>query len=163
MARIPTLGDGVFVKSDAVDISALLLRNAHEQAIQALMVRLSWAIDHGDLVALMACLHQDVAFVRPDGQVLQGIQAVRDAYAQRDPERITRHLLSNVLLTWTSPDRVMAQSMVMLWTGRFSDAPTPAGRPRDPVQKLGEHRDVWALVDEHWCLLQRQSEFVFFC
>ena len=135
---------------------------AHEQAIHAQIVRLGWAIDHGDLEVLASCLHADVTFVRPDGQTLQGPQAVCGAYAQRDPDRITRHLLSNVHLTWSSPDRVQAHSAVLLWTGRLSDAKTAAGRPADAAQKLGEHRDVWAWTAERWWLLRRQSEFVFF-
>jgi hypothetical protein len=148
--------------SDTRPVSDFLLRNAQEQAIHAQIMRLGWAIDHGDWDALVLCLHPEVALIRPDGQVLQGPQAVRHAYAQRDPDRITRHLLSNVHWTWLSPDRVQVHSTVLLWTGRLSDALTPAGRPSDPLQKLGEHCDVWAHLDGHWCLLRRQSEFVFF-
>ncbi len=142
--------------------TALLIQAAQEQAIHALIVRVGWAIDHGDLDALESCLHPDVAFVRPDGQVLQGPKAVRDAYARRDANRITRHLLSNVHLRWSSSDRVEAHSSVLLWTGRQSDETTASGRHADPVQKLGEHRDVLTLKDQRWWLLRRQSEFVFF-
>lgn len=144
------------------ETSAFLIQAAHEQAIQALIVRANWAIDHGDMDALISCLHPDVTFVRPDGQVLQGPQSVRDAYARRDPERITRHLLSNVQLRWTSHDQVVANATVLLWSGRQSDEMTTSGRPADPVQKLGEHHDVLALKDGRWWLLRRQSEFVFF-
>jgi hypothetical protein len=112
--------------------------------------------------ALESCLHPDVAFVRPDGQVLKGPKAVRDAYARRDPNRLTRHLLSNVHLRWSSPDRVDTSASVLLWTGRLSDEATASGRPADPDQKLGEHRDVLVLKDGRWWLLRRQSEFVFF-
>jgi hypothetical protein len=144
------------------DTPDVMLRAAHEQAIHALIVRVGWAIDHSDLAVLASCLHPNVAFVRPDGQVLQGPQAVCDAYAQRDPDRITRHVLSNGHLTWPSPDRVQAHTTVLLWTGRLSDEATAAGRPADPVQKLGEHRDVLAFEAGRWCLLRRQSEFVLF-
>ena len=145
-----------------MDEPDMLLRAAHEQAIHALIVRVGWAIDHSDLADLANCLHPDVVFVRPDGQALQGPQAVCDAYAQRQPDRMTRHLLSNVHLVWTSPDRVQSKAMVLLWTGRLSDDKTAAGRPADPVQKLGEHHDVWAFEAGRWGLLRRQSEFVFF-
>lgn len=144
------------------ETSDFLIQAAHEQAIHALLIRVGWAIDHGDMDALASCLHPDVAFVRPDGQVLQGPQAVRDAYARRDPDRITRHLLSNMHLLWSSTDRVEAQASVLLWTGRQSDEATASGRPADPVQKLGEHHDVLVLKDGRWWLLRRQSEFVFF-
>lgn len=144
------------------DNAALLTQAAHAQAVQALLVRVGWSIDHGDLDSLASCLHPDVAFVRPDGQVLHGPQAVRDAYAHRDPNRITRHLLSAAHLQWSSPDRVDAHATVLLWTGRQSDSATAAGRPADAVQKLGEHHDVLTLEDGRWWLLRRQSEFVFF-
>jgi hypothetical protein len=140
----------------------MLLRAAHEQAIHALIVRVGYAIDHSDWAVLASYLHSDVVFVRPDGQALQGPQAVCDAYAQRNPDRITRHLLSNVHLTWSSLDRVQALATVLLWTGSLSDEKTAAGRPADPVQKLGEHRDVLAFEAGRWWLLRRQSEFVFF-
>lgn len=140
----------------------MILRAAHEQTIHALIVRVGWSIDHRDLADLASCLHSDVVFVRPDGPALQGPQAVCDAYAQRNPDRITRHLLSNVHLSWSSPDQVQANVAVLLWTGSLSDEKTAAGRPADPVQKLGEHRDVWAWEAGRWCLLRRQSEFVFF-
>jgi hypothetical protein len=139
-----------------------MLRAAHEQAIHALIVRLSWAIDQRDLDVLASCLHPEVALTRPDGQVLRGLSAVCDAYAQRDPDRITRHLLSNVHLLWSSPERVQAHSSVLLWTGRIRDGLTAAGRPADAVQKLGEHRDVLTLENGRWCLLTRQSEFVLY-
>lgn len=145
-----------------MDESDMLLRAAHEHAIHALIVRVGWAIDHSDLAALKSCLHPDVVFVRPDGQALQGPQAVCGAYAQRNPDRITRHLLSNVHVKWLSPDRVQADATVLLWTGCLSDEKTAAGRPADPVQKLGEHRDVLAFEAGRWWLLRRQSEFVFF-
>lgn len=144
------------------DSPEAVVRAAHEQAIQTLIVRVGWAIDHSDLDTLVSYLHPDVVFIRPDGQALQGPQGVCDAYAQRDPDRITRHLLSNFHLTWSSPDRVQAHSTVLLWTGRMGDDLTAAGRPADAVQKLGEHRDVLALENGRWWLLRRQSEFVFF-
>jgi len=145
-----------------MDTPSMILRAAHEQAVHALIFRVGWAIDHSDLADLETCLHPDVVFVRPDGQALQGPQAVRDAYAQRNPDRITRHLLSNVHLKWSSPDRVEAHTTVLLWTGNLSDEMTAAGRPADAVQKLGEHRDILAFEAERWWLLRRQSEFVFF-
>ena len=162
MVDVNTLGIGAGVSQTMMDTPSVILRAAQEQAIHALIVRVGWAIDHGDLVALESCLHPDVVFVRPDGQALQGPQAVRDAYAQRNPDRITRHLLSNVHLTWSSPDRVEAHTTVLLWTGSLSEDPTAAGRPADAVQKLGDHRDVLAFDADRWWLLRRQSEFVFF-
>ena len=150
------------MNQDMMVANDMILRAAHEQAIHALIVRVGWAIDHTDLAELASCLHPDVVFVRPDGQALQGPQAVCDAYAQRNPDRITRHLLSNLHLTWSSPDRVQAHATVLLWTGRMSDEKTAAGRSADPVQKLGEHRDVLAFEAGRWWLLRRQSEFVFF-
>ena len=135
---------------------------AHEQAVHALLAQVGWAIDHGDLDSLAACLHPEVVFCRPDGQVLRGPHAVREAYAQRDPNRITRHLLSPAYLQWASPDQVDAHATVWLWTGRLSDPATAAGRPADAAQKLGEHHDMLTHENGRWWLLRRQSQFVFF-
>lgn len=162
MGQLLVVIGGLCVNPTMPETPTFLIQAAHEQAIQALIVRVNWAIDHGDMDALVSCLHRDVTFVRPDGQELQGAKAVRDAYARRDPNRITRHLLSNVHLRWSSSDRVQAHSSVLLWTGRQSDEATASGRPADPVQKLGEHRDEFTHQEGRWWLLKRQSEFVFF-
>lgn len=140
-----------------------LQRAAHAQTIQALIVQLGWCIDHGELQALAESLHTQVEWVRPDGQVLRGPDAVVAAYAARDPQRITRHLHTNLHLQWRSDHEVIAHTTVLLWTGHGSDAPTPAGRPAQPGQKLGEHRDALVLEQGRWWLRRRQSSFVLYC
>lgn len=138
-------------------------RAAHAQAIQALIVQVGWCIDHGQLQALTEALHPQVEWVRPDGQVLRGPQAVVAAYAARDPERITRHMHTNVHLQWCSDQEVSAHTTVLLWTGHASDALTPTGRPAQPGQKLGEHRDELVFEQGRWWLRRRQSSFVLYC
>lgn len=137
-------------------------RAAHGQAIQALIVQVGWCLDHGQLQALPEVLHPQVEWARPDGQVLRGPAAVVAAYAARDPQRITRHLLSPMHLQWLADDVACAHSTVLLWSGDGSEALTPSGRAAHPEQKLGEHRDELVLEQGRWWLRRRQSSFVLY-
>lgn len=137
-------------------------RALHEHAIQTLLVRLNWCIDHGQLDGLGEVLHPQVQWARPGGQVLLGPQAVLHAYAQRDPDRITRHLLTNIHMHELTPERARVHSTVLLWSGHLGDALTPAGRPANAEQKLGEHSDVLVFDQDRWWLRERQSRFVLY-
>lgn len=144
------------------EVPADLTPWSHVQAVHALLIQVTWSIDHADWLQLAACLHPQAQFVRPDGRPLQGREAIVDAYAQRDPNRFTRHVLSNVHLQWASADQVSAHSTVTLWSGHHSDAVTASGRPASSPLKLGEHRDRLTLADGRWLLLSRESEFVLY-
>lgn len=146
-----------------MSIDGLTLQRAlHEQALQSVLVRLNWCIDHGQLDGLVQVLHPQVQWVRPGGQVLLGPQAVLQAYAQREPDRITRHLLTNMHVGDFTPQRAQVHSTVLLWSGSLGDALTPAGRPAHAEQKLGEHTDVLVFDQDRWWLRERQSRFVLY-
>lgn len=98
---------------------------------------------------------------RPDGTLLQGRQALYQAYAARRPERLTQHILTNHEVTFINAHNAQSRCLGLLWSGLRSDAPTPNGRIADAAQQLGEFVDELRLTPEGWRLVKRQARFMF--
>lgn len=121
------------------------------------------AVDRREYAGFAALFATDGALIRPDGSEMRGRAAIEAAYAARDPDRLTRHLLSNQRVH-VSMDAGTGQvaSTVQLWTGKHSDAVTPRGRPADAVQQIGEFRDQLVRTDEGWRIVRREAWFTLF-
>lgn len=134
-----------------------------EQACRDLVLAAAEAVDGRDFLALAALFETDGVLVRPDGVELRGHEAIISAYAARDLDRLTRHLVSNQRV---SVDLVAgtarAACSVLLWSGRHSAAITPRGRPADPVQQVGEIHDVLAKTSKGWRIRRREAWFTLF-
>jgi hypothetical protein len=101
--------------------------------------------------------------VRPDGTELIGRPAIVAAYAARDPERLTRHLVINQRVRVDlAVGTAQAACTVSLWSGRHSDASTSRGRPADAQQQVGEIRDLLAKTPEGWRIRRREAWFTLF-
>jgi ketosteroid isomerase-like protein len=141
-----------------------LQRLLDENACRALAVAAAEAIDGRDFAALVQLFEPDGVLVRPDGVELSGHAAILAAYAARSPDRLTRHLLCNPRVAVDlAAGTAQAACTVLLWSGRHSDAPTPRGRPADPVQQVGEIRDLCARTSEGWRIRRREAWFTLVC
>ncbi len=134
-----------------------------EAACRDLVLAAAEAVDGRDFLAFADLFEVRGVLVRPDGTELVGRPAIVAAYAARDPERLTRHLVSNQrvrvdLATGTA----QAACSVLLWSGRHSDAATPRGRPADVQQQVGEIRDLLAKTPEGWRIRRREAWFTLF-
>jgi ketosteroid isomerase-like protein len=137
-----------------------LQRMLDENACRALAVAAADAIDGRDFQALVQLFESDGELVRPDGVALKGHAAILAAYAARSPERLTRHLVCNQRVTVDlAAGTASAACTVLLWSGRHSDAQTPRGRPADPVQQVGEIRDLCARTPQGWRIRRREAWF----
>lgn len=131
-----------------------------EQACRHLVLAAADAVDGRDFLALAALFEPSGVLVRPDGTELCGRDAIVAAYAARDPDRLTRHLVCNQRVSVDlAAGAAQAACTVLLWSGRHSDAPTPRGRPADPVQQVGEIRDLLAKTPEGWRIRRREAWF----
>lgn len=141
-------------------MSDALQRMLAEQACRDLVLAAADAIDGGDYQALAQLFESDGELVRPDGVVLRGHAAILAAYAARDPDRLTRHLVCNqrVAVDLTA-GTAAASCTILLWSGHHSDAQTPRGRPADPVQQVGGVRDQCVLTPDGWRIRRRQAGF----
>ena len=141
-------------------MSEALQRLVAEQACRALVFAAADAIDGGDYHALVQLFDTDAELVRPDGVVLRGHAAILAAYAARNPDRLTRHLVSNQLVEVDlAAGTARAACTILLWSGRHSDVQSPRGRPADPLQQVGEIRDLCALTPSGWRIRRRQAWF----
>ena len=136
---------------------------AAEAACRALVLRAADAVDGGDAQGFAALFMPDGTLVRPDGSVLQGRAAIAQAYANRDPDRLTQHLVCNQQVTVdVVQGRAHARSKVLLWTGRHSSPSTPQGRPADVVSQVGEFVDQLEHTPEGWRIRSRHAQFILY-
>lgn len=131
-----------------------------QQACQDTVVATARAVDAQDYAALAQLFTPDGTLVRPGGQAAQGRAAIAAAYAARDPDRMTQHLLSNFLVEPLGPDRARARCAVLLWTSRHSLEGGPKGRAADAAQLLGEFEDELVCTPEGWRIRRREARFL---
>lgn len=134
-----------------------------EAACRDLVLAAADAVDGRDFLAFADLFEMRGVLVRPDGTELVGRPAIVAAYAARDPERLTRHLVSNQRVRVDlAAGTAQAACTVLLWSGRHSDALTPRGRPADALQQVGEIRDLLAKTPEGWRIRRREAWFTLF-
>jgi uncharacterized protein (TIGR02246 family) len=131
------------------------------QACQEVVLRAAACVDAGDATALAALFTEDAVLVRPGAEPLVGRTAIHATYAQRPAERITRHLVSNMLVDIESPKQARVRSCVLLWTGSKSDAEGPNGRVAHARQLVGEFDDqLQQDAQGAWLIRHRDARFV---
>ena len=142
-----------------LDLDTLLA----QQACRDLVLAAADAVDGRQFTALAALFDTDGVLVRPDGVELRGRDAIVAAYAARDPDRLTRHLVCNQRVAVDlAAGTARASCAVLLWSGKHSDATTARGRPADPVQQVGEIHDQLARTPEGWRIRRREAWFTLF-
>lgn len=131
-----------------------------QDACRELVLRSVERIDTHDAAGLAALFLPDGVLRRPGGAALVGRAAIEQAYAQRPSARITRHLVTNVLVEVESASAAGARSRVLLWAGSTDDADGPQGRPLRGPQLVGEFVDRFALAGDGWRFASREASFV---
>lgn len=142
-------------------MSSLTWLLAH-QACRDLVVQAARAVDGQDYPAFAALFTQNGVLLRPGAEPLQGHEAIIAAYSQRPAERITRHLVTDSLISVQSDHQAMVHSSVLLWSGRRSDASGAFGRPADARQVVGEFEDICTLTAVGWRIARRDSRFLLY-
>lgn len=118
-------------------------------------------VDDGDAAAFAALFAPDAVLVRPNGSLLEGRAAIQAAYAQRAADRLTRHLVTNVVVALHDEERAHARSYVLLWTSDRPEADPVYGRRADARQLVGEFDDqLTQRADGQWQLQRRHARFV---
>ena len=144
------------------DALTLVERWSAEQACRDLVIRGAALIDACDYEAFAALFLDDGELVRPGAASVRGRAAIVTAYRARPPDRMTRHLISNSLVTLTGPNEARAQSHVLLWSSSSNHAVGAFGRVADPRQVIGELDDRLAQTAEGWRIARREARFVLF-
>ncbi|MDR3400180.1 MAG: nuclear transport factor 2 family protein [Pandoraea sp.] len=142
---------------DAKTLDALLAK----QACHDLVMRFVACNDRRDPHGLAALFAEKGVLVRPNGDTLVGPAAIAAAYADRPADRLTRHLVGNVLIDVTSPTSAIGSSTVLLWSGSAQDTPGPFGRPAQGRQVMGEFEDTFVRTAQGWRIARREARFTF--
>jgi SnoaL-like domain len=131
-----------------------------ERACSRLVLLAADHADHHRAAEFAALFAADAVLTRPNAEPLHGREAIREAYAQRPAQRITRHIVTNTRVEVLSAVDARASSVVLLWSGSMQDDPGPRGRPAQPGQVLGEFEDRFTLTLEGWRIASRQASFL---
>lgn len=132
-----------------------------EREVRAVVMASARLVDAQDWRAFADLFTEDTQLTRPDGSLMQGREAVYQAYAARSAERLTQHVLSNHEVTWVDAHQAHSRCLVLLWSGKRSDPAPSQGRPADGPQQLGEFVDTLVLTPMGWRIAHRQARFMF--
>lgn len=131
-------------------------KRAHiAQACERLLLQLAHLTDHGPHEAIAEIFTDDGEFDR-DGTVVRGRQALRDMYAKRPASLMTRHMVSNVIVTVLSEDEAACQAYATVYRFRAPDGatavpPVVCGGP----ESVAEYQDRLIKTADGWKVKQR--------
>ncbi|WP_237165208.1 nuclear transport factor 2 family protein [Pandoraea vervacti] len=146
--------------ADAIDPQSLDVLHA-KQACYDLVMRFVMCNDRRDSQGLAALFAHNGVLVRPNGETLVGQPAIAAAYADRPADRLTQHLVGNVLIDVTSATSAIGSSAVLVWSGSAQDTPGPFGRPAQGRQVMGEFEDTFVRTAQGWRIARREARFTF--
>jgi uncharacterized protein (TIGR02246 family) len=114
--------------------------------------------DRKDWRALAALYTDDGVVVRPNGQRLEGRAAIEAAYAAGSPDRVTRHLCSNMRVEVDGPDAARVTTAVLIVSGSRSDDPDVAfGVVPSERHVVGEFADRLVRTEDGWLIAERRA------
>jgi hypothetical protein len=137
-----------------------MLRLTIEAACRRLVLQAAAHTDANRPAELAALFTADAVLIRPNAAPLHGPDAIRDAYASRPADRISRHLVTGTRVDVQSADEAHATSLVLVWFGSTDDAPGPKGRPVRGEQAVGEFDDHFVRTTDGWRIARREARFV---
>ena len=125
---------------------------AHHE-IADLITRYAMLNDDGDHDGVAAMFTEDGRFVRPSGgDAIVGRDAIRASYEGRPP-RISRHLITNIVIDLLAEDEATARSTMVLYTAPPGALPADANTPA----LLGGFRDRLVKTDAGWRFATREG------
>lgn len=131
-----------------------------ERDVRAVVLAAARLVDDQDWAAFADLFADDGVLTRPDGSVMQGRQAVLKAYAARDPERLTQHVITHHEVSLISDTEAHSRCLVLVWTGQRSEPAGPKGRAADATQHLGQFVDHLVRTPAGWRIARREASFL---
>lgn len=125
------------------------------QVCERLLMQLAHLTDHGPHEAIADVFTEDGEFDR-DGTVVRGRPALRDMYAKRPASLMTRHMVSNVMVTVLSEDEAICQAYATVYRFRSPDGAKPAPPVVcDGPESVAEYQDRLVKTADGWKVKQR--------
>ena len=141
-------------------MDALALLQAESQC-RHLVIAAAEAVDRQHYEAFVACFTEDAVLQRPGGEPLTGRAAILASYAQKNPNRLTQHLLCNHRVVVDSSGWAESSCKVLLFVSDQRRELGPLGRRADSPHHIGQFQDRLVLTAEGWRIQQRQAWFEF--
>ena len=134
---------------DLDPLQLLLSERACERAVLDFVRRL----DLGEPSSVAELFTEDGTWEWPDGgRLIEGREALRKHFGARPADRLSRRLMSNVLVALTSPDAAISTAYFTTYrVDGYHGGQVPAG---PPVQ-VGHYEDTFRKVDGSWLIATR--------
>jgi len=132
--------------------------DAIEQACTRLVNRFSVYNDQGEFAKLASLFSADGAYARPTApdDYVHGRAAIEQAFASRPRDKLTRHVISNIVIDVIDQDRARGQCYVTLYTAAL-DNPAKLGLKANPAQLVGEFFDEFIRTPQGWRFARRSG------
>jgi len=121
-----------------------------EHQCEKLIKRFAVLNDAGEYEQMVQMFAPEGAFARPSApaELIQGRENILAAFKAR-PARISRHLISNILVDVTDANNATALSYVLLFTAEAGS------NEAKPPYLLGCFRDRLECIDDQWLFVER--------
>ncbi|QWB28454.1 nuclear transport factor 2 family protein [Streptomyces sp. MG62] len=130
-----------------------------ERACERLILDFVHRLDLGDPSSVAELFTEEGVWQWPeDGRLVKGRDALRAYFGSRPADRLSRRMMSNVLVTVESPDT--ARAISYFTTYRVDGYDGGIVPPGPPVQ-VGHYEDVFHRTDGTWLLASRTLHLPF--
>ncbi len=122
-----------------------------DAGVRATIAAYAQALDDGRADDVAATFCTDGACEMPGTALLEGRDAIREAFAGWAPTRPQRHLVSNtVISSWNSGEATTSSDIVFIVQGRNGWK----------IQLVGRYHDMFRRNGDAWLIHHRRAEFV---
>jgi hypothetical protein len=140
-----------------------LQRLLAEHACERLVIDFVRRLDLGEPSSVAELFTEDGWWEWPppgDGRRAEGRAALAAYFGSRPPGRLSRRVMSNILVTVTAPDTATATSYFQTYRVDGRDAGREGGSgggmvPAGPPVQVGHYEDGFRRVDGRWLLASR--------
>ena len=133
-----------------------------EKHCRDLIVSAADAVDRQAYEAFVALFVPDAMLIRPGGIKLHGRHEILASYQNKDPNRLTHHLICQHHIQVDSPQVAQSRCKVLLYSSHRERELTPKGRLADAQHQIGVMEDTLVLTDTGWKIQTRHAWFELF-
>lgn len=123
---------------------------------QQTFLRFMQCVDAGDADGAVAQVAPDVVWHR-QGERLTGPDAIRAVIRARPPQRVIRHVLSNIVVTLGEPDRASSKAYYCVYAHDGGDGKRIVSGP----ERVGDYHAGYARTAGGWRLTSLRAERIF--
>jgi len=144
------------MSTDALDPVDRLLA---ERACERLIVEFVRRLDLGEPGSVAELFTPDGIWEWPDGdRRIEGRDALRRYFGSRPADRLSRRLMTNILVTLTSATTATATSYLVTYrVDGYTGGMVPPGNPVN----VGHYEDAFLKADGQWLLARRVTHLPF--